>query len=555
MVNGFLAGAAGGASVSILINAIDNFSGIFTKAQKKTIALGAAITGLGAAGLFVSKGFIDVASSFETAFTGVRKTVELTEAEFAKLRGEFKELSKTIPVSFQELSSIGEIAGQLGVEGVDNLKKFTETIAAISVSTNLTAETAATSFARIANVMQLPLNEVDKMGSAVVDLGNNFATTEGEIVNFAERIAGAGNIAGLTTQDILAIGTAMSSVGIEAEAGGTAVQKVLLQMNTAVIEGNDSLKIFAKTSGLSSKEFVDAWEKDAGRAFSQFVIGLGDQGDNAVNTLTELELKDVRLVRAFLSLANAGDLVTESFKTSNKAWEQNSALVSEAEKRYATTESQVVILRNKFDALKDQMGQVLIPTFIKLIDVLGKVIGFMERHPTLTKFAVAAVAIGSALAIIVGPILVLTAMLPALVTGFGLLSAATFPITGTVLAISAAIVGVVAGIVLLIKWLKKLKGEKLEEAQEEFARLNPDLVKKPKTKKPKTPEIIRLNDFIMTPNGKIIKPSPQDTLIGTKTPNKLNGQNIIINIDSVQGLDSEMVSEALASEIKKVIRL
>lgn len=584
MVNGFLAGAAGGAAVTIVIEAVDKYSKTFAGVNKGLAATGAAMTAIGAAGLAVSKGLVNTAASFETAFTGVRKTVELTEEEFAKLRGEFKELSKEIPVSFQELSSIAEIAGQLGVEGVDNLKKFTKVIADISATTNLTSESAATSFARIANVMQLPLTEVDKMGAAVVDLGNNFATTEGEIVSFAERISGAGNIAGLSTQDILAIGTAMSSVGIQAEAGGTAVQKVLINMTKAtrgsMKEYNDAMKksaeeagqtleefqkeaggqlnIFAKTAGLTAEQFQKLFQEDASQAFELFVKGLGEQGNKAFDTLDNLELKDVRLNRAFLSLANAGDLITDTLKTSNTAWEENTALVDEADKRYKSTESQVVILRNKFDSLKDQMGQTLIPTFIKLVDVLGKVFGWLEKHPTLTKFAVASLAIGSALAVVVGPLLMMVALLPAIISGFSILGAILGGLGIALIPITLSILAIVAGLVMIKKIFDELSRRKRRKEED---RRNISVVDEtgtillnPTKKEREKSGIISLNDFILTSNGKIIKPSPQDTIIGTKTPESLGGNNIVVNIDKVQGVDAEEITEMMAIKLNETIR-
>lgn len=48
---------------------------------------------------------------------------------------------------------------------------------------------------------------------------NNFATTERDIVEMSNRLAAGGKIAGLTAPEILGLATAMSSVGIEAEAG------------------------------------------------------------------------------------------------------------------------------------------------------------------------------------------------------------------------------------------------------------------------------------------------------------------------------------------------
>ena len=363
-----------GATIAISINAVDKFSSVFraaslgigavaTSMKIATIAIvatGAALAGIGIASL-------KTAAEFETAFAGVRKTVELSEKEFTKLEDKFKDISKTTPIAFTEIAHIGELAGQLGVSGVKNIEKFTKTIADISVTTNMTAETAATEFARIANVMQLPLDQVDRMGATIVDLGNNFATTEAEISTFAQRVAGAGKIAGLSTSDVMGIGTAFTSVGVQAEAGGTAVQKMLIKMNTSVQQGGEELEIFAKTAGITTEEFKKGWEKDAGMTFANFVTGLGSQGDAAIGTLEELGMSDVRLVRSFLSLAGAGDLITNTMNVANDAWKENTALVEEAEKRYDTYDSKVLMLKNTFATFRADIGDKFMPIMKDLV--------------------------------------------------------------------------------------------------------------------------------------------------------------------------------------------
>ena len=247
------------------------------------------------------------------------------------------------------------------------------------------------------------------------------------------------------------------------------------------------------------------------------------------------------IIGAFLSLSNAGDLVTDTFETANNAWSENNALVEEAEKRYATTDSQVEILKNKFSALKDDMGRTLIPAFIKLVDILGKFIGFLERHPTLTKFAVAGLAIASALAVIVGPFIVLVALLPMFVAGIaalkigmvGLLATLT-PILGPIIAISAAILGIVAAVKLVKGIINKSNKKKLAADQAEFARLNPGLVKKS--------NIINLSG--RTPSNAIDLSNPRQ-----------NGSiNLTIQGDVI-GTDPDDMAEAFAEKMDKVIRL
>jgi len=312
---------------------------------------------------------IGAAVRWEDAFAGVRKTVDATEEEFTKINESLREMATRIPVSATELANIGEVAGQLGVDA-QNITDFTETVAKLGVATTLTSEEAANNLARIANIMQVPLDQVGQMGSALVDLGNNFATTEREINDFALRIAGAGNIAGLTTQDILGIGAAMSSVGVQAEAGGTAVQKVLLSINEAVQTGGDKLNTFSKTAGMSAAQFQTAWKENAGQAFTDFVEGLGEKGDEAIFVLQDLGLEDQRLIRSFLSLANAGDILEQAISRSNTAFEENTALNAEAEKRFATTASQIQLFRNNMDELGIVIGDTFLPMTGKALPLL-----------------------------------------------------------------------------------------------------------------------------------------------------------------------------------------
>lgn len=357
----------------------------------KTMGL-AAVAGIGAAVAAVGTiagASLKAAISVESAFAGVIKTTDGLQDEFGnltalgkELQTGFRDLSKETPISVEELMAIGELGGQLGV-AADDLLGFTESIAAMGVATNLTTEEAASGFAQIANIMGTVESEgseaFEKLGSSIVALGNNSATTEKDILNFGQRIAGAGKIAGLTEADVFGIGAAFASVGVEAAAGGTAVQKVLLGMTEAVATGGDDLKAFADASGMTVDEFTTMFEEDAAGAFTAFVENLGLAGDDAIGILDELGLKDQRLIRSFLSLAGAGDVLTDAIELSNDAWGENDALAKEAAQRYATTESQIQIMKNTFKDIGVTIGAAILPLFNDLLQAVKPVIDEVGR--------------------------------------------------------------------------------------------------------------------------------------------------------------------------------
>lgn len=462
--------------ISILVRLRDHASdafrrlgaGIARNSQKITRAaksLAPAMIAVGTASVGALVGSVKAASDFESAFAGVVKTYEAvsgsaedTERELEQINDRFREMAKEVPVAFTELSRIGELAGQLGVRGVDNMEKFTKTVAQLSVTTNLTSEQAATSFARIANIMQEPLDSIDRMGASVVDLGNNFATTEAEIVDFSNRIAGAGRIAGLSTAEIFGIGTALSSVGVLAQAGGTAVQKALIAMNTAVAKGDENLQLFAETAGLTADTFAEKWETEPAEAFVDFIEGLGDAGDDAAIILEDLGIGNQRLIRAFLSLANAGELTEEAIAKATKAFEENTALVEEAEKRFATTRSQLKLLKNNFLEVAVVLGEALLPIINKFVEVMIPVAevmaDFVEKNPEVTATFLA---VGAAIGAVGLAVITLLPLITAL-TGVGLtVGAAVATLVGIFLGVPAVIAGIVAAGVLLIKNWEKVK--------------------------------------------------------------------------------------------------
>ena len=403
----------------------------------KTIAAFGAATALGAG--LAAKSWVDANVSFESAFAGVRKTVDATEEQFAALNKGIIDMSKEIPVSVEELSSLGEAAGQLGVKQEDILQ-FTKTVAELGVTTNLSSQEAATSFARILNIYQASASEVGRLGSSVVQLGNNFATTEREITDFATTIAASGKVVGLTQSDIVAIGAAFSSVGIEAQAGGTAVSKALMSMNNAVADGGAELKKFADVAGVTADEFAGMWKSEPAKAFDLFVQGIGNSGDKAAGVLEDLIAGDVRLQRAFLSAATSGDTLTRALEQASIAFDENTALQEEAAKRFATTESEMQKLGNQFNALKIELGGSLLPLVKQLGAQLGGLVAwFSSLSPEMKQVAAIGTVVTGALAGLAGVIAGFLVILPHIIAGFTALGAAIGFLSGPIGIIIAAV--------------------------------------------------------------------------------------------------------------------
>ena len=307
------------------------------------------------------------ASDYESAFAGVKKTVDETATvSYKNLSDGIRQMAKELPASAVEIANVAEVAGQLGIKAEDILT-FSRTMIDMGESTNLSAEDAASSIAKIANILGLTSDEYKRFGSSVVDLGNNFATTERDIVEMTNRLAAGGRLAGLTAPDILGLATAMSSVGIEAEAGGTAMTQTLTAIGNAVsLTGKgaaDDLNLIAKTAGMTSEEFQQAWKEKPVVALQSFIKGLKNAQEKGVNMnaiLAQLGMTGIRQSNMLKSLALASDKMGDAVDRSNKAWKENTALTNEANKRYETTESQLKMFKNQVTDLAIEFGGPLL---------------------------------------------------------------------------------------------------------------------------------------------------------------------------------------------------
>lgn len=388
---------------------------------------------------------------FESAITGVAKTTDLTDEELAAMSDSIKALSTEIPATTEEIAAVAEAAGQLGIQK-DALLDFTEIMTMLGTATNMTADEAATALARFANITGMATDNYGRLGSVIVDLGNNFATTESEIVAMGTRLASAGKLAGLTEPEIMALAAAMSSVGIEAEAGGTAMTQTLNAIEKAVAKGGDDLAEFARIAGMSSEEFSSAWKNDAMSALTSFIGGLGkldEQGESTVLVLEDLGLTGIRQSNMLKALGLAADQMTGAVNTANTAWQQNTALTNEANKRYAIAQSRLTMMQNAYNNLKVAIGDAYTPALSEAYGVGTKVLNeitkFVQANPGVVA-AITGLSTALGAAAVAAAAFALKAKIAAAAAAF--LTTVT-PGVNVIMGVAAAVGVVTAGIIAL----------------------------------------------------------------------------------------------------------
>ena len=310
------------------------------------------------------------AINFDTALANVRKTSDLTEQQLQKLGDSALDLSTKQPVTAEMILNIEALGAQLGVAD-DELESFAKTVSGLDIATNMDFETAGKEMAQFANITQMSQDKFQNYGSTIVDLGNHLATTEKDISNMALRLAGVSSAANFSQAEILGMSGAMSSLGIKAEAGGSAMTRIIQDISKNVANGTDKVQEYARVAGISAEEFANKWKTKPIEAIELLVEGLkksSDSGEDMNVTLEKLGINNIRNSDTMRRLAGAGDLLRESVERANTAWDQNTALQNEVDQRNESLASRLQVLKNKVDEIAITVGRPLVDAVIDALN-------------------------------------------------------------------------------------------------------------------------------------------------------------------------------------------
>lgn len=356
----------------------------------------------------VGKSAVNSIIDFESAFTGVTKTVDETATTtYGDLQESIKSMATVTASSKEEIARIMEVSGQLGISA-DDITEFTRTMIELGDTTDLSAEEAAVALAQFRNITgETATKDVYKLGSALVDLGNNFETNEVDIMNMSSYLASTAHNLGFSETQILGLSTAMASLGINAEAGGSALSKTFTQFEKITHGATKSAKSQMETlqkllGARNNKEITDMWEANPNEFFMRFLEGLNKvekEGGSMTATLNELGLSAVRQMNGLNALVANTDKLRDAERTASQAYKEGNALQAEADKRYGTTASKIQQMKEKVDNLALEFGDNLMPILEKALGVLDKAVAWFssldeEAQENVVKFGLVAAAIG-----------------------------------------------------------------------------------------------------------------------------------------------------------------
>jgi len=399
--------------------------------QQIEVASGFAIAGLVALTATAVKS-LNAFKQFENGLINVQKVTNISGKNLASFGKEIDRLARRIPVGTSELLNIAQTAGQLGIEGAKNILAFTEAVALLTRTTDLTIDSAQ-SLAQLIEVTRTAPEDVGRLAAVVVDLGNNFSATESQILEVSTRIAQSTTQYGLLAEDAVALGAVIAGVGEKAEASGTAIGKGFRAFERAIALGGPPLEELTRITKLQRDELSRLFESDPTALLIKFTEGLNrakKEGELVPEVLSNIGLKTDRVNRVFGPLIKNTERVREAFRRKNEQVENSTALIEEANKQFRSLESAEIQASNATTELAKVIGTSLEPAYRSILETVRSV------SITITRFVEDN-----------GPGL---KILQSTVIGLGIAFASLATIaTGTLLVIFAPIVALTAKLTLL----------------------------------------------------------------------------------------------------------
>lgn len=323
----------------------------------------------------VGTGAVVAAAKYESAFTAVERTTGLAGDSAAGLREELMQLTREIPQSFADISSLAARGAQLGIPAQE-IAKFTEVVAQfVATSDTVTLDQAVEAFGRISNL--LGDSNFEALGSAITLVGVNAAATEGQIVKTTQELAPFGAAVGLASDEVIALAAAVASLGQPPERARSAFLTLQKVVDGAVSGMNDKLGAFSALLGMTEQETANLWKQDPGQFIQSFVTALGGV-ENLTGAFDALGINERRAIQVFQALAadsrNAAggmSVLSRAFADANKGYTEQ----TELQRQYALIlddlASKWQILMNAVMEFAAAAGGSVMPTVKALVDALA----------------------------------------------------------------------------------------------------------------------------------------------------------------------------------------
>ncbi len=338
---------------------------------------------------------VKLAIDAENTMADIKKVVDFAdEAELKGMEKTIMDISKEIPMTFNEIGQIIAAGGQSGIDKID-LPQFAVDSAKMGIAFDIEAGEAGQTMAEWRAAFGMNQKEVVVLADKINYLGNTTAASAPKISEVVSRIGPLGDVGGVASGEIAALGATLVGMGVGEEVAATGIKNLILTMNSGS-SATKKQKAAFKSLGLNAEEMAKKMQTDSKGAILELLQALQKVPEHArAASLKELVGKES--IGAIAPLLTNLQELEKNFNAVDEAQKQFSgSMEGEFQARAATTENSIILLKNQVHNMGITLGQILLPPIVELVSkfaqVAEKIQAFADKHPELTSRIVKTIA-------------------------------------------------------------------------------------------------------------------------------------------------------------------
>lgn len=341
------------------------------------------------------------AIKFESVMADVKKVVDFdTPEQFKEMSGDILKMSTELPMAAENIAKIVAAGGQSGIARED-LLSFAESATKMGIAFDITADQAGDMMAKWRTAFKMDQEEVVALADKVNYLGNTTAASAPLISEVVTRIGPLGEVGGVASGEIAALGASIVGTGTSSEIAATGIKNLVLGMSAG--EGATKAQAAAFASlGMNAEDVAKRMQVDAKGAIIDVMKAIQAlDADKQAATLQDLFGKES--IGAIAPLLGNLENLQENFDKVADATKYAGSMEQEYAARSQTTENQIQLAKNTLDAVAVTIGSALLPAvgqvFASIAPVLTSIAEWASKNEELVVI-IAGVAAGIAALIV-----------------------------------------------------------------------------------------------------------------------------------------------------------
>ncbi|MEE1920297.1 phage tail tape measure protein, partial [Pseudomonas asiatica] len=320
---------------------------------------------------------INKAIEFESQMADVKKVVDFdTPEQFKKMGDDIGRMSERLPMAASDIAKIVAAGGQSGI-AKDELLGFAEAAVKMGVAFDQTADESGDMMAKWRTAFKMSQADVVALADQINYLGNTGPASTKQISSIITEVGALGEVAGLSSAQVAAIGATMAGVGVKQDVAATGIKNFMLAMTKGSAATKSQAEAF-KALRLDSKQVAQAMQKDSRGTMLDLLKRISEV-DDAKRPALLTNLFGSESIAAITPLITNLDLLKGNLTKVGDATQYAGSMDKEYASRAATTENNMQLLRNTIGSVGRALGNALLPGVNMVIDSLRPMISHVAE--------------------------------------------------------------------------------------------------------------------------------------------------------------------------------